>query len=230
MPGIDVYLEVGDKRAFASAGEWPGWCRGGKDETAALDALVAYGPRYKSAIGRAGGALTLPKARSALHVAERLDGNSTTDFGAPGVIARADSRALEARGIARLAKIMTACWKRFDDLAAAAEGRSLRKGPRGGGRDLGKMKAHVAEAEAAYLSALGGESVHGAPEIDTKLERTHDAFLAAVSARAKGEIPERGPRGGQRWPARYAVRRAAWHVLDHAWELEDRASGLWKGQ
>ena len=24
---------------------------------------------------------------------------------------------------------------------------------------------------------------------------------------------------------RYFVRRAAWHVLDHAWELEDRAGG-----
>jgi hypothetical protein len=25
-----------------------------------------------------------------------------------------------------------------------------------------------------------------------------------------------------RWPPRYVVRRAAWHVLDHAWEIEDR--------
>jgi hypothetical protein len=34
-----------------------------------------------------------------------------------------------------------------------------------------------------------------------------------------------GPRGGKRWSARYFVRRAAWHVLDHAWEIEDRSSG-----
>ena len=222
MARIDVYLEVGGKRAFASAAEWPGWCRGGKDETAALEALVAYGPRYKSAIGRAGGALAMPKARSELHVAERLKGNSTTDFGAPGVVARADARALDARGSARLAKIITACWKRFDELAAAAEGRSVRKGPRGGGRDLTKIRKHVADAEAAYLSALGGEPVRGDGGIEAQLERTHQALLAAMSARAKGETPERGPRGGQRWPARYAVRRAAWHVLDHAWELEDR--------
>lgn len=25
-----------------------------------------------------------------------------------------------------------------------------------------------------------------------------------------------------RWPVRYYVRRAAWHVLDHAWEIEDK--------
>ena len=36
-------------------------------------------------------------------------------------------------------------------------------------------------------------------------------------------IPEKGPRGGARWSARYFVRRAAWHVLDHAWEIEDRS-------
>jgi hypothetical protein len=26
----------------------------------------------------------------------------------------------------------------------------------------------------------------------------------------------------QVWPARYALRRIAWHVLDHAWEIEDK--------
>ena len=25
------------------------------------------------------------------------------------------------------------------------------------------------------------------------------------------------------WPPRYAARRLIWHVLDHAWEIEDRA-------
>lgn len=25
------------------------------------------------------------------------------------------------------------------------------------------------------------------------------------------------------WPPRYAARRIAWHVLDHAWQIEDRS-------
>jgi hypothetical protein len=25
------------------------------------------------------------------------------------------------------------------------------------------------------------------------------------------------------WPARYGARRIAWHALDHAWEIQDRA-------
>jgi hypothetical protein len=41
-------------------------------------------------------------------------------------------------------------------------------------------------------------------------------------ASVRGELPTEGPRGGVRWSARYTVRRAAWHTLDHAWEIEDR--------
>jgi hypothetical protein len=28
-----------------------------------------------------------------------------------------------------------------------------------------------------------------------------------------------------RWPLPYLVRRTAWHVLDHAWEVEDKGGG-----
>ncbi len=47
-------------------------------------------------------------------------------------------------------------------------------------------------------------------------------MLAGLGAGARGEIPERGSRGGTLWTPRYFVRRVAWHTLDHAWELEDR--------
>ena len=32
-----------------------------------------------------------------------------------------------------------------------------------------------------------------------------------------------GPLVEKGWPQRYAARRIAWHVLDHAWEIEDRS-------
>src|SRR5687768_98449 len=41
-----VYLEVGDKRVFAGAIDWPAWARSGREEDAALEALFAYAPRY----------------------------------------------------------------------------------------------------------------------------------------------------------------------------------------
>ena len=42
---LTVYLVLGQKRVFACALAWPGWCRSDKTEDGALDALVAYAPR-----------------------------------------------------------------------------------------------------------------------------------------------------------------------------------------
>jgi len=39
-----VYLESGSRRTFAGAIDWPGWCRSGRDEASALEALLSYGP------------------------------------------------------------------------------------------------------------------------------------------------------------------------------------------
>ena len=44
----------------------------------------------------------------------------------------------------------------------------------------------------------------------------------AAGLAAAGKIPPVGPRGGVRWTARTFVRRLTWHILDHAWEIEDR--------
>ena len=40
---IDVYIETGSKKTFASALDWPGWARSGSDEAAAVQALMDYG-------------------------------------------------------------------------------------------------------------------------------------------------------------------------------------------
>ena len=45
MP-VEAYVEATGKRAFAGAIDWPGWCRAGRDEDAALEALFDYGARY----------------------------------------------------------------------------------------------------------------------------------------------------------------------------------------
>jgi predicted RNase H-like HicB family nuclease len=42
----EVVLEVTDRKAFASAVDWPGWCRSGKTPAAALEALADYAERY----------------------------------------------------------------------------------------------------------------------------------------------------------------------------------------
>ena len=202
------------KRVFAGANEWPGWCRSGRTEEAALEALLAYGPRYAKALGRRTSGFVAPTDVGGLRVVERLKGNATTDFGAPAIAPDADDRPIDLSEAARLATIMKACWAALDRAAAAADGLVLRTGPRGGGRPLAKIVAHVADAEVAYLSRLGGRPGRA---------DARRAALAAFASRARGEPPERTPRSGVLWTPRYFLRRAAWHVLDHAWEIEDRS-------
>lgn len=211
---LDVVVEAVPKRAFASVLRWPGWSRGGKTEAEALDRLLAYAPRYASVVGNQAGRFAPPKTVSGLRVVERLPGNASTEFGAFGCEPSQDAAALSSRELTRRVAILRAAWTTFDQVVATTH-TALRTGPRGGGRDLEKIRAHVEEAEAAYLRRLGGDRVQG-----TAARR--DAFEETLHARNRGELAEVGPRGGARWTAAYAIRVAAWHVLDHVWEIEDR--------
>jgi hypothetical protein len=219
---IDIYLEVGSKRVFAAAIDWPGWCRSGRQEAAALESLLAYGPRYEQALADSGLTLQVPTATSSFNVVERLKGDATTDFGAPGAMASDDSLPVSAAELRRFKAVLRGCWRDFDRAVEAAHGKPLRKGPRGGGRELDAVVQHVLDADGAYLWRLGRNVERGRGGADEDLDRTREAVLEALDAAVRGDVPTRGRRGGARWTARHFVRRVAWHVLDHAWEIEDR--------
>jgi hypothetical protein len=154
-------------------------------------------------------------------VCERLQGDAATDMGSlSGSAPKYDSKPLDQPDHERLVKILEACWKALDRAAHDAKGKELRKGPRGGGRMLDNIVQHVLDAEGGYLRRLEYKRDKPA-EKDASLTRR--AMLEALAASVRGEVPEEGPRGGKRWTGRYFVRREAWHVLDHAWEIEDRA-------
>jgi hypothetical protein len=223
---VPVYLEVGKKRAFAGAIEWPGWCRSGKGEEAALEALAAYAPRYATLLRGTKLGFDPSGDTTAFEVVERLEGDATTDFGAPGKAPAADERPVDDVEFGRMQAILRACWKSLDTAAEAAEGKVLTKGPRGGGRDLDEILRHVLEADAGYLGRIGVKyRPNEGSDPSNELVRIRPFILEALSAVACGEPVRTGPRGGVRWTARYYVRRSAWHVLDHAWEIEDRAAG-----
>ncbi|HEX3621200.1 MAG TPA: hypothetical protein VHT97_02685 [Acidimicrobiales bacterium] len=201
-----VYLEVGKTKSFACSLDWPGWCRAGRDEEAALEALATYAERYRPVAEEAG--LRLPKsAGDEFDVVERIAGDGTTTFGAPGKPAAADATPLTKAGAERLAALVEAAWTVLDRVAATAPA-ELRKGPRGGGRDRDKMVTHVVDAEASYFRKVGLKT-NSRPE-----------FLDILRAarQPQPELPTKT------WPYRYAARRVAWHALDHAWEMQDRSS------
>jgi len=218
---IDVYLEIGKKRTFAGAIDWPGWCRSGRDESAALQALFEAGPRYAHILSRARLGFKPPSDVSEFVVVERLKGNATTDFGAPDLVPGSDSRPIRDVELRRLQTILKACWRALDAAVESAQGQTLRTGPRGGGRNIDGIFQHVQGSEISYLSSLGGKVTRTESQ-QPSVEETRQAILKTLIASAHGEIAQRGPRGGKRWVPRYFVRRTAWHVLDHIWEIEDR--------
>lgn len=211
-----VVLEIAPKKTFASALDWPGWSRSGKTEATALEALLAYAPRFAAVARRARLSFDPPSSVDGFEVVERLEGGGTTEFGVPGETAAAEDEPVGATDLDRMVALLDASWTTFDDVARAAEGVELTKGPRGGGRDVERIVEHVRDAELSYLGQLGSK-----PPADVADERR--VFLETLRARVHDE-PIANPRNTRKpWAPRYAVRRAAWHVLDHAWEIEDRS-------
>jgi hypothetical protein len=218
---MDVYLERGAKRVFAGAIEWPGWARSGGDDDAALEALLAYGPRYATVTKGVKPAFVPPGAPADVQVVERLKGDATTDYGAPSIAPRTDARPVDMAELGRLQTLLRSCWDAFDRAVEAAEGVELAKGPRGGGRDLRAIVTHVVGAEASYVRRLG---VAKPAAEDAAADDLRRLVLEAMTRGVVDGLPEAGPRGGKIWSVRYFVRRAAWHVLDHAWEIQDRST------
>ena len=211
-----VYLESGRKRVFACALDWPGWCRSGRDEATALGALAVAAPRYSIVAEEAGVAFPAETA-DAFEVVERLAGSATTDFGAPAEVATRDMEPLTLDDAERLAALVAACWVFFDRVVSRAPA-ALSKGPRGGGRDRDAMVEHVLGAEVAYARKIGIRQREPALADSAAISTLRSAILEGLrTARDGTPVVEKG------WPVRYAARRIAWHVLDHAWEIEDRS-------
>lgn len=189
-----------------------------------MEALLHCGSRYAKVVAWTRLGFRAPVDVSQLCVTERLTGNATTDFGAPAIAPSDDAGPLEGAALVRAQSILRACWRAFDVAARAAEGKELRKGPRGGGRDLEGVIQHILDADAAYLSRLGVKFGTGGDNHPVAgPSRIREAIVSALVSARGADVAARGPRGGARWTPRYFVRRVCWHVLDHAWEIEDRA-------
>jgi hypothetical protein len=215
---LRVILEVGKKRrVVAAATDWPGLDRWGTSEEDALHKLTSYLPRYTGVAERAGMAGAFAQARD-VEVVERVPGSSSTDFwGIAHVPSELEREVLSPADLERRLDLLRACWAYFDDLAARVTG-DLRPGPRSAGRTRDQIVRHVYANEPEQMSRK--------IEVRTPLEvvltpeglATHrQAYLDAFRAYNAEGKPART------WPIQFLLRRTAYHVMDHVWEMEDRA-------
>ena len=214
---LRVIIEVGQKRrVVAGAMDWPGLDRGGTSEDDALAKLSLYLPRYAGVAERAGMGSAFARTRDP-EVVERVPGSSSTDFwGIAHVPSQIEREVLSSADLERRLDLVRACWAYFDDVAARVS-HELRPASRGGGRSRDQVIRHTYGTEPQQFS----RKVEVRTPLDVVLTldglATHRrAYLDAIRAYNAEGKPART------WPVQFLVRRTAHHVMDHAWELEDR--------
>jgi hypothetical protein len=218
---VRVMVERGKKkRSVASAFDWPGWDRSAKTDDDAVRVLAAYRPRYAKIAALAGLGDEFA-ATWDLEVVERLEGTGMTDFyGVSGRAAGPEHEQMTAAECERKIALLRACWTYFDGVAARVSA-ELRKGPSGGGRDRDRIVRHANGAEIVEFAPKVGvktaddvwQDADGHPE---ELRAHRDAFCAALREHNAEGAPARS------WTVQFLIRRCAYHMLDHAWEMEDR--------
>ena len=219
MPdAVRVMIERGSKKAVAVAValDWPGWNRNGKSEAEALEVLAAYRPRYAK-IAKLAGLADVFRAAGEIVVVERVKGSGMTDFyGLSYRSSGSEHEPISDAACERKIALLRASWTHFDDVASRVSA-ELRPGPRGGGRNREKIIRHANGAEIhEFAKKVGVNTPLDARERPDDLRAHREAFCAAIRDYNARGAPART------WTVQFVIRHAAYHMLDHAWEMEDR--------
>jgi hypothetical protein len=215
---VRVMIEMGRKKpvAVASAFDWPGWDRSGKGEEDALRVLETYRARYAPVAALAGLADEFARAGDP-NVVERIEGIGMTDFyGLSMKPSTPEQEQMSDAECERKIALLRACWTYFDDVASRVSP-ELRKGPRGGGRDRDRIVEHVNANEIGNFSRKVGVT---APEEAWQNPAALRAYREEFAAKIR-DANARGPEA-RNWTVQFVIRHSAYHVMDHAWEMEDR--------
>jgi hypothetical protein len=217
---IRVVVQHGpkDKKVAAFALDWPGWGRGAKEPGAALELLETYRARYRPVAALAGLGAEYDAA-GPLEVVEDHVGVGSTDFwGISFAPSSFEQEAMGADELERKLTLLRAAWTFFDDVAARVSP-ELRLGPRGGGRSRDEIVRHALGWERADLAKRVGVVVDPiVPPTSAGFGSHRDEFADALRTyNDEGRMPR-----GRNWTVALLLRHTAYHVLDHAWEMEDR--------
>ena len=225
VPSLRVLIEqpTKGKRWVAVAADWPGLERGAKTEDEAVEKLARYLPRYLPVAKRAGLDSELA-TQTDLDIIGRYPGTGSTDFwGISFAPSPLDREPFDEPTFDRSARLLRGAWAEFDETAARVSA-ELRPGVRGGGRSRDRIVTHVLAQEAGDFSRRvkamtevedipNEELIHLTPDV---LDRHRDRFVEAM----RDWYAEGKPLG--KWTVPYLLRHTAYHVLDHAWEMQDR--------
>jgi len=214
---LRLILEMGKKRrVVAGAMDWPGLDRWGTSEDDAIRRLSSYLGRYAGVAERAGVAGEFAAARDIV-VVERVPGSSSTDFwGIAHVPSQIEAEVLAPTDLERRLELLRACWAYFDDIAARVSA-ELRPGARGGGRSRDQIIRHTyANEPESFSRKVGVRTEREVIPTPDGLDRHRRDYLEAIRAYNRDCRPARS------WPIQFLIRRTAHHVMDHAWEMEDR--------
>lgn len=216
---LRVIVEVGKKerRVVAGATDWPGLDRWGKTDDEAIAKLTSYLPRYAPIAERTGLAEELARQRTP-EVVERVTGSGSADYwGIAHVPSELERDVLAPDALELRLALLRACWSYFDDVAERVSA-DLRPGPRGGGWTRDELIRHVHLNEPEQFTRKVEVRTPREVMLTPDGRAAHrEATLDAIrSYNAEDRI------AGRSWPIQFLIRRTAHHVMDHAWEMEDR--------
>ena len=219
MP-VRTVIERGpkDKRSVAFSIDWPGWSRGARTAELALQTLESYRERYRS-VARLAGMLREFDAAGTLEIVEDKLGTGSVDFsGMSFAPSAAEQEPMDEASLQRESTLLRACWAFFDDVAArvSPEMRKARAG-----EDETETKSSATPSAPRVRTSRSG-SGSGSPKkgalTPAGLHQHREAYLAAMRAYNAGRISRRM----RSWTLPYLIRHSADHMLDHAWEMEDK--------
>jgi hypothetical protein len=215
---VRTVLERGPKgkRVVAFALDWPGWSRGAKTPEEALATLESYRQRYRRVATRARMTKEFDEA-GPLEVIEDRVGTGSTDFwGISFSPCSLEQGQMEDHEFTRKVKLLRSSWSYFDDVAARVSP-EMRKGIRGGGRERDEIIRHTRGTEIELFAKKVGVRVpEGTALSGETLLAYREDYVAALREHHKGRTSLRT------WTLPFLIRHSAFHVMDHAWEMEDK--------
>jgi hypothetical protein len=217
---IRTVIERGPKgrRSAAFCVDWLGWSRGARSAELAVETLESYRERYRPVADLAGLAGEFDTAGPLEIVEDRVGPGSTDFWGISFAPSATEQDPMGEAALERGIALLRACWTYFDAVAARVSP-EMRKGPRGGGRDRNQIIRHTIRTESEDFAKRIGLRIpeEGALTPDA-LRRFREDYVAALRAYNNGQVKRRM----KSWTLPFLIRHSAFHMLDHAWEMEDK--------